>query len=384
MDQEFESLAGLIMHALGELDDRRTDQGKYVLRYLVFGATHTSLEKFETTVLRTKDLPLLHHHVSKLCAVLDPASIGSDTDHRLREALKILPHVDHCVHQINATIASLWDSPKPEDSEQDTTEWTVQRCHRLISMYKVVLSMLSRLLGEFETFLTHFIPDDPTSATPGDRLISHPVRDVQQFTLTHCIEWLNESNAGELEKRWQCLIASLAHVLRNLIEFSFDIKDIQEQTIIREQIQRLVPVVKLSRVLMKKLRNLARSQRRFISHTNLKVLEALQDATQDLPNCLHDISRTLYCPRPHVPMLTQSMSSLARLFDKIKVILNQHVDLLDPATYEPQAARQTCREWSQLWMSQYDLALENSLLDEVTTPDHGASNSAANVAFNQS
>ncbi|PLW17506.1 hypothetical protein PCANC_07988 [Puccinia coronata f. sp. avenae] len=361
MDQEFESLAGLIMHALCELDDRRTDQGK---------ATHTSLEKFETTVsrekssthplyakkrndsivrskliknttpwrLRTKDLPLLHHHVSQLCAVLDLASIGSDTDHRLREAIKILPHVDHCVHQINATIASLWDSPKPEDSEQDTTEWTVQRCHRLISMYKVVLSMLSRLLGEFETFLTHFIPDDPTSATPGDRLISHPVRDVQRFTLTRCIEWLHQSNAGELEKH------------------------IQEQTIIREQIQGLVPVVKLSRVLMKKLRNLARSQRRFISRTNLKVLEALQDATQDLPNCLHDISRNLYCPRPHVPMLTQSMSSLARLFDKIKVILNQHVDSLDPATYEPEAARQTCREWSQLWMSQYDLALEKFMI----------------------
>jgi hypothetical protein len=310
MDQEFESLAGLIMHALCELDDRRTYQGKYVCTALsclwviiilyyapmdtvaeldfalipICRATHTSLEKFETTVsrekssthpfyakkrndsivrskliknttpwrLRTKDLPLLHHHVSQLCAVLDPASIGSDTDHRLREAIKILPHVDHCVHQINATIASLWDSPKPEDSEQDTTEWTVQRCHRLISMYKVVLSMLSRLLGEFETFLTHFIPDDPTSATPGDRLISHPVRDVQRFTLTRCIEWLHQSNAGELEKRWQCLIASLAHVLRNLIEFSFDIKDIQEQTIIREQIQGLVPVVKLSRVLMKK------------------------------------------------------------------------------------------------------------------------------------
>jgi hypothetical protein len=45
--------------------------------------------------LRTQDLPLLHHYATKLCTCLDPSSIRSNTDERLREALEILPQVNH-------------------------------------------------------------------------------------------------------------------------------------------------------------------------------------------------------------------------------------------------------------------------------------------------
>jgi hypothetical protein len=259
---------------------------------------------------------------------------------------------------MNATIASVWDSPKPEDSEQQTTQWTVQKCHRLIYEYKLVLSALSFIFSRFEGFFTGFIPDDPTVGSTTDYLLLTTIRNGLRI-IKQVIEWLDQSNFAELRNGWEWDVIFLDRILHELVELEGPphIKYSQEKSLVRKQIQGLVPLVKLSRLLFNKLCKFTNSQPRLISHTNLEVLEVLREATISLPYHLHDISRTFDCPRPHSTKLAHSMNALEKSFKNIKLILNQHVDSLD-STYEPDA-QQACRQWSQLWISQYYLAIEN-------------------------
>ncbi|PLW53186.1 hypothetical protein PCANC_09779 [Puccinia coronata f. sp. avenae] len=383
MDEEFDSLAGLF-HAYndhGEINAMQTDQER-LIQAIAFSKSLTEkknralkrhtprklpvtgwipmhpLEPVKNTTpwrLRSKALPRLYQCFSQLCTCLDPFTIRSEDishHHRFREALDILAQLNYRIDDVNLTIASLWDPPNPTDDQhlERTTEWTVQRCHRLISEYESLLFWLSYLLGDFEKVISHLLPHEDHQGTsrrlPTEKVYLLSMQDPLH-SITSFITWLNQSNLTELHNSWRRTTFGLGYVL------SLDLA----------KIQGIVPLVKLSRVLVHKLYHLT-PHSQYIERTHLSLLEALQDAIQPIPHHLYHISQTLRCTRrPQETKLTRHMNALARSFKRIKVVLIPLVDSFVPLSspYKPETPHATTRQWCQLWISHCDLAINHFL-----------------------
>ncbi|PLW51037.1 hypothetical protein PCASD_02409 [Puccinia coronata f. sp. avenae] len=169
------------------------------------------------------------------------------------------------------------------------------------------------------------------------------MEDPHQF-ITGFITWLHQSNLTELHNSWRQTTFAIGYVLSAHLA----------------KIQSLVPLLKLSRVLVHKLYNLT-PHSQYVQCTHLSLLEALQSAIQRLPHHLYHISQTVRSSRPLKTKLTRHMNASARSFEQIKAVLIPLVDsLVSSSLYKPEAQHAAC-QWCQLWISHYDLAVEDFL-----------------------
>jgi hypothetical protein len=329
-------------------------------------------------VFKTKHLPLLHEQIKQLSECLDPTTMPlQDPNPRFQAGLAMLSEITDSVDQIAASISRVWESPKAGNSQENVEDLTVLRCHRMGSMYlNSVMSRLSSILESYRgCFAVFTIREDGTVdignsyRTP---LIPSDV-DAELCEIKRFIEWLGRSNLSVLEDEWHSLIIEYESTLCDIMIFvnSPEIEDDPEELMIKEQAEGLIPLVKLSRLFINKLR-LTNSQPRLTSHMGFEHLEALRYVAETMSSDIYAIFDALYESRPHAKKLIDAMITLDAAFKEIKAIFNEHFESLDPNS-DPKAY-QSHRQWVHLWLSQFNLAIENfiwlshdHIIEDITT-----------------
>ncbi|EFP76923.2 uncharacterized protein PGTG_02384 [Puccinia graminis f. sp. tritici CRL 75-36-700-3] len=316
-------------------------------------------------ILRMKQLPLLHHHVHELLKCLNPVSLHLDSNRRFREGLEILSEIDNCMDQISVSVASIWDSPSPADSQVNVETLTPFRRHRLVHSSQGILGIVSDVLGRFEGFISHFfVSDNPklqTSST-NDSLVHLAVLDlgvvnflIESLGQSDFVVFLREWSFRERLRNLDCPLTSLI-ILGN----SSQIKRNPEKSLVRKQIEGLVTLYKLHRVLVLKICKFPHIKPGLIPETNFRELEALPVATSTLEYELEQIVQNLrldHTRRPDFVKLTLAIDDLETAFKKIKDLLNQI--FASPNHNFDREAYQYSQQWIQLWISQFNLAANN-------------------------
>jgi hypothetical protein len=280
--------------------------------------------------------------------------------------------MDDSVDQIKASADSVWESDTPTagSDPEDIEDLTVHRCLLVVSHCKSVLIELSRTIESYERFFSVLVvadgriseADQPVDYLQEFRKESIPRAVERELTwIESLIGWLALSNLVVLEDEWRSMVSTIDETLADLLDFSnaSSINDDPEKATIKRQIQGLIPVVKLSRVLLNKLCRSTNSPPRLTSGMSWELLDRLRLATGAIPIDLNDIVNTFDTPRPHHITLTSATDSLIDAYRRIKSILNNHFDSLQ--SHPDSKHLSAARRWSELWLAQFDFATTSFL-----------------------
>ncbi|KAA1119039.1 hypothetical protein PGT21_013345 [Puccinia graminis f. sp. tritici] len=395
--EEFQSLARLVgifeepdhpqtcqdrlVQALKTLGRKsKRDHKRALKRSLRREANYIDRSKLRNNVrwmFKTKHLPLLHEQIKQLSVCLDPTSMPLDPNPRFQAGLTVLSEINDSVDQIVASISRIWESPKPGDSQENVEDLTVLRCHRMGSKYlNNVMIGLSGILESYRGCFAVFTIREDGTVNIGNSyrtpLIPSDV-DAELCGIKRFIEWLGRSNISVLQDEWHSIIIEYESLLCDIMIFvnSPEVEDDPEELMLREQAEGLIPLVKLSRLFINKLR-LTNSQPRLTSHMDFGHLEALRCVAETMSSELYVIFDALYESRPHTKKLIDAMIALDAAFKDITAIFIDHFDSLDPNS-DPEAY-QSHRRWIQLWLSQFNVAIENfiwlshdHIIEDITT-----------------
>ncbi|EFP76630.2 uncharacterized protein PGTG_02091 [Puccinia graminis f. sp. tritici CRL 75-36-700-3] len=357
-----------LVQALKTLKSKGRKKNRGLIRSIMFLKKNDCSIEWEVRssvcwILRTKQLPLLHHHVHELLKCLDPASLHLDTNQRFQKGLEILSEIDNCMDQISVSIGSVWDLPRPVDSQENVEALTPFRRHRLVHNSEGILGLVSDVLGRFEDFISHFfVSDDSTLRTPStnNSLVRLAVQDmkvantlIESLGQSDFVVFLRQWSFTERKRNLDCPLTSLI-ILRN----SSQIKGNPEKSLVRKQIEGLVALHKLHRVLVLKICRFPNIKPGLIPETSFLELEGLRVTTSTLEYELEQIMQYLgHTRRPDFVKLTLAMDDLEAAFKRVKGLLNQA--FASPNYNFDRETYQYSEQWIQLWISQFNIAANN-------------------------
>ncbi|KNF01729.1 hypothetical protein PSTG_05156 [Puccinia striiformis f. sp. tritici PST-78] len=313
--------------------------------------------------LRKEELPVLYAQLAQLFSFLDPSNLPEQPNTQLREALKTLSEMEDSVDRIKSATDSVWEDTIV--SVENIEELTVNRSLQLVAHCKSALIELSRTIESFERFF-HVLVISPLDGKIYDS--DQPLDYLQEFrkesiprsiqrelkSIQILINWLAQSNLVVLQQDWRSMVDTIDDTVNDLVDFGnlSAIKDDPNKLIIYNQIHALIPIAKLSRLLLNKLSKPTNSEPRLISTISLENLERLRCTTGSMSTDLNDILNTFDTPRPHDITLTRAINTLVHSSRTINSILHHH--FLD---YPDQDSIRISRTWSQLWYSEFDIAV---------------------------
>jgi hypothetical protein len=307
-------------------------------------------------------LPLLRHLISTMCLSLNPICLAQDPALHLQLILDILPQIDRRLDQIKRATALLYPRKEnyPPRSDQHFQDYKSFRLnHFKLSLREFLWNEILELvhmscesLEKAGFSRAHFL----SRYTNGLRYRPWTPRPDILEEIDDILDGLRKSDFDLVQWRWPDCISDLDDILKECLNLIYRTTHTRQDELVIKIAKSLLPIVKLSRLLIRKLSTCCKKRFPFFIEIRSNQLKSLEHFPSRVVRSLKEFLRDLRRAFPPPPRLFDFTRSLeADHNTPLLLIFIQFLPFLSDTYTFP--GQDSCKIWYTTWCDQFNLAV---------------------------